>query len=148
MREDREISEGVTLFAPVSGKNDNDSGVCCLASAGEYDILITGDLSKMAEYRVLARHALPDIELLVAGHHGAKTSTSEALLEITQPETVFLSVGEGNRYGHPAAETLETIEKYGAEVLPHRCAGKPDRLEVSEWRERPGERSARRHCSG
>ena len=81
----------------------------------EYDILITGDLSKMAEYRVLARHALPDIELLVAGHHGAKTSTSEALLEITQPETVFLSVGEGNRYGHPAAETLETIEKYGAE---------------------------------
>lgn len=116
VREDREISEGVTLFAPVSGKNDNDSGVCCLASAGEYDILITGDLSKMAEYRVLARHALPDIELLVAGHHGAKTSTSEALLEITQPETVLLSVGEGNRYGHPAAETLETIEKYGAEV--------------------------------
>ena len=117
VREDREISEGVTLFAPVSGKNDNDSGVCCLASAGEYDILITGDLSKMAEYRVLARHELPDIELLVAGHHGAKTSTSEALLEITQPETVFLSVGEGNRYGHPAAETLETIEKYGAEVF-------------------------------
>ena len=116
VREDCEISEGVTLFAPVSGKNDNDSGVCCLASAGEYDILITGDLSKMAEYRVLARHTLPDIELLVAGHHGAKTSTSEALLEITQPETVFLSVGEGNRYGHPAAETLETIEKYGAEV--------------------------------
>ena len=77
---------------------------------------MTGDLSKMAEYRVLARHTLPDIELLVAGHHGAKTSTSEALLEITQPETVFLSVGEGNRYGHPAAETLETIEKYGAEV--------------------------------
>ena len=117
VREDCKISEGVTLFAPVSGKNDNDSGVCCLASAGEYDILITGDLSKMAEYRVLARHELPDIELLVAGHHGAKTSTSEALLEITQPETVFLSVGEGNRYGHPAAETLETIEDYGAEVF-------------------------------
>ena len=62
------------------------------------------------------KFTLPDIELLVAGHHGAKTSTSEALLEITQPETVLLSVGEGNRYGHPAAETLETIEKYGAEV--------------------------------
>ena len=39
------------------------------------------------------------------------------LLEITQPETVFLSVGVGNRYGHPAAETLETFEKYGAEVF-------------------------------
>ena len=116
VREDRQIPGGVRLFAPVSAENDNDSGVCCLESAGEYDILITGDLSKMAEYRVLARHTLPDIELLVAGHHGAKTSTSEALLEITQPETVFLSVGEGNRYGHPAAETLETIEKYGAEV--------------------------------
>ena len=107
---------GVRLFAPVSGKNDNDSGFCCLASVGEYDILITGDLSKMAEYRILARHEMPDIELLVAGHHGAKTSTSEALLELTQPETVLISVGEGNRYGHPAAQTLETIEAYGAEI--------------------------------
>ncbi len=88
-----------------------------MASAGEYDILITGDLSKMAEYRVLARHALPDIELLVAGHHGAKTSTSEALLEITQPETVFLSVGEGNRYGHPAPETLARLDAAGTEIL-------------------------------
>ena len=51
-----------------------------------------------------------------AASAGCSASTSEALLEITQPETVFLSVGEGNRYGHPAAETLETIEKYGAEV--------------------------------
>ena len=116
VREDCAISDGVRLFAPVSGKNDNDSGVCCLASVGEYDILITGDLSKMAEYRILARHEMPDIELLVAGHHGAKTSTSEALLELTQPETVLISVGEGNRYGHPAAQTLETIEAYGAEI--------------------------------
>ncbi len=116
VREDCEISEGVTLFAPVSAENDNDSGICALASAGEYDILITGDLSKMAEYRFLSRHVLPDIELLAAGHHGAKTSTSETLLELTRPETVLISVGADNRYGHPAAVTLNTIEQSGAEI--------------------------------
>lgn len=117
VREDREIADGLTLFAPVSSKNDNDSGICCLASAGEYDILITGDLSKQAEYRLLAQQELPDIELLVAGHHGAKTSTSETLLERTRPETVLISAGADNRYGHPAAETLDTLARYGAEVF-------------------------------
>ena len=117
------------LFAPVSAQNDNDSGVCCLASAGEYDILITGDLSKQAEYRLLARHALPDVELLVAGHHGARTSTSETLLELTQPETVLISVGADNRYGHPAAETLNTLEDFGAAVY---CTDRQGTITV--WR--------------
>ena len=116
VRQDAAIAHGVTLFAPVSAKNGNDAGVCCLASAGEYDILITGDLSQFAEYRLLSLHALPEAELLVAGHHGADSSTSAALLELVNPETVAISVGAENRYGHPAAETLERIAEIGAEV--------------------------------
>ena len=116
VRQDAAIAHGVTLFAPVSAKNGNDAGVCCLASAGEYDILITGDLSQFAEYRLLSLHALPETELLVAGHHGADSSTSAALLELVNPETVAVSVGAENRYGHPAAETLERIAEIGAEV--------------------------------
>lgn len=106
----------IQIFAPNPAANSNDSGLCVLASREKYDILITGDLSRMAEYRLLSRHALQEIELLVAGHHGAATSTSAALLSRTGAATVVLSVGADNSYGHPAAETLARIEDAGAAI--------------------------------
>ena len=106
----------VTVFAPLPGKNSNETGLCVLASAEKYDILITGDLPEMAEYRFLSAYTPGDVDLLVAGHHGAATSTSEALLRQTSPETVLISVGGSNRYGHPAGETLDRLAAFGAEV--------------------------------
>ena len=106
----------VTVFGPLPGKNSNETGLCVLASAEKYDILITGDLPEMAEYRFLSAYQPGDIDLLVAGHHGAATSTSEALLRQTQPETVVISVGKDNRYGHPADETLDRLAAFGAAV--------------------------------
>jgi competence protein ComEC len=104
------------LFAPTSGKSDNDSGICVLASAAKYGILITGDLSEKGEYRLLSLHSLPDLQLLVAGHHGSADSTSQALLDAVRPETAIISVGE-NTYGHPAAQTIERIRAAGAEIF-------------------------------
>jgi beta-lactamase superfamily II metal-dependent hydrolase len=53
----------------------------------------------------------------VAGHHGAKTSTSTSLLEATQPEYVFISVGEDNPYRHPAQQTIDRILEFGCKIL-------------------------------
>ena len=106
----------LAVFAPVSGKNDNDACLSVLASAGEYDILVTGDMAEFAEYRLLGSHEIPDLELLVAGHHGSKHSTTQTLLERTQPETVLISVGKQNRYGHPADEVLDRLRAAGAAV--------------------------------
>lgn len=104
------------LFAPVASGSSNESGLCVLASAAEYDILVTGDLPAEAEFTLLQTHpALAEVELLVAGHHGARTSTSYALLNRTKPLTVLISVGE-NDYGHPAEETLERIKAYTGAV--------------------------------
>ena len=58
---------------------------------------------------------LPEVEVLVAGHHGSKQSTSQALLEAVAPETVVISVGQ-NTYGHPAPETLARLSAAGAQV--------------------------------
>jgi len=58
---------------------------------------------------------LPDLEILVAGHHGSKHSTCEELLAATRPEIVVISVGENN-YGHPADEVLDRLAKYGCTV--------------------------------
>ena len=44
-------------------------------------------------------------------HHGSKGATSEELLDILKPQMAVLSYGKGNRYGHPAPETIERLEK-------------------------------------
>lgn len=103
----------LTVFASVSGAGGNDSCLSALFTQADFDLLITGDLDAAGEYRLMTSHALPDIEVLIAGHHGAKTSTSAAFLEETKPEIVLISVGK-NRYGHPADAVLARIEASGA----------------------------------
>ena len=66
---------------------------------------------------MLMRHtALPDVDLLIAGHHGSKYSTSEELLQAVMPETVIISVGEDNRYGHPHEDLLARLAAFGCTV--------------------------------
>ena len=105
------------LFAPVTDGSDNEASVAMLLSQGEFDILATGDMPAGAERLLLSRRRLPDIEVLVAGHHGAKSSTCDTLLAQTTPETVLISVGKNNSYGHPAEETIARIEDSGAQIL-------------------------------
>jgi DNA polymerase-3 subunit delta len=81
--------------------DENEIGVCVLFSCGSFDGLITGDVGSETELRLTERLVLPDIELLVAGHHGSVGSTSAALLEAARPECVLISVGR-NSYGQPS----------------------------------------------
>ena len=108
-------SGSLTLFPPPDRDADNAS-LSALMSDGEYDILITGDLDSDGEAALLAQYDLPDLEVLVAGHHGSKYSTSARLLRQTTPEMVLISVGE-NSYGHPTQEVLNRIAAIGAAVL-------------------------------
>ncbi|MBQ9346206.1 MAG: ComEC/Rec2 family competence protein [Oscillibacter sp.] len=105
----------LTVFPPVDSSGDNDSGLSLLASAGEADFLITGDMGQAAERKLLSAYDLPDLEAFAAGHHGSKYSTSETLLDTLTPETVCVSVGS-NSYGHPAPETLDRLEARGITV--------------------------------
>ncbi len=106
----------ITVYPPIVRANDSNSGICVLASAEEYDILITGDLDQYMEMRLLSNWKLPQAELLVAGHHGAKSSTSQILLDTLHPQIVAISVGEDNDYGHPAPDTVQRITAAGAEI--------------------------------
>ena len=105
----------LSLYAPVSDRNDNAACVCVLYSVGEYDMLVTGDLDAAGEYALLEREALAPVELYVAGHHGSNHSSTEALLDALRPDTVFVSVGR-NGYGLPGAEALARIEAVGAAI--------------------------------
>lgn len=102
------------LYAPED-VNVKNASLSALMSDAEYDILITGDMDTAGELALLETKELPDLEVLIAGHHGSKYSTCEALLRETAPDTVIISVGE-NTYGHPAQEVLDRIAAIGAAV--------------------------------
>lgn len=106
----------ITLFPAYNAVSDNESSMCVLFQTEKYDILITGDRTVAGERLLLAQTDLPELELLVVGHHGSRTSTGEALLEATKPETAIISVGADNSYGHPAQEVLDRLEEYGCTV--------------------------------
>lgn len=99
----------LSLFAPPETGNENERCIISLATAGEYDMLFTGDAPGESELALTAQHELPDAELLVVGHHGSRTSTEPALLEALRAENAVISVGRNNSYGHPTWEVLERL---------------------------------------
>lgn len=106
----------ITIYASEDTQDANESSLCVLFQPEDCDILITGDRSFAGEMALMEHADLPDLEILVAGHHGSRTSTSWELLNTTRPEIVIISVGEDNRYGHPTWETLERLKLFGCGV--------------------------------
>ena len=114
-----DFSDGaqVVIYPPLyAGSDANELGLSVLASAGEQDVLITGDMGGLTERMLLRYAGLPDLELLVAGHHGSKNSTTEELLASAAPELCVISAGEHNHYGHPHNETLIRLADAGTAV--------------------------------
>lgn len=118
LSDDAELTFGdaaMTLYAPLGDGGANEEGLAARCTVGDFDVLVTGDLNDVVERRLIKYKNLPDIELLVVGHHGAKNATSEDLLLATRPETAVVSSGY-NRYGHPSAETLERLGAAGCDI--------------------------------
>lgn len=108
---------GVTVLPPLMDTgSSNELGLTVLATAGETDVLITGDMEAEGELYLLETVDLPDIEVLVAGHHGSDTSNTRELLEAVRPDLALISVGLNNKYGHPGWDALVRLDEIGAEI--------------------------------
>ena len=106
----------IQIFPAKDAGSGNDSCASVLFQRGKCDTLITGDLSAAAERQLLADYTLPDLELLIVGHHGSKYSTCEELLTATAPDAAVISVGADNGYGHPTREVLDRLEAAGCAI--------------------------------
>lgn len=103
------------IYAPIEKGDKNERGLTLTASVNGCDTLILGDVNKAVERALVKQEDLEDTDVLVVAHHGSKYSTSEQLLEETQPDIAVISVGY-NSYGHPTQEVLDTLQKYHAEI--------------------------------
>jgi len=107
----------LTVFGPIFAAESNENSLCVLFESENCAILITGDRGCLGEQVLLDNGIIPEVDLLMAGHHGSGNSTSEELLRAVSPETVFISVGEHNAYGHPAQSLLDRLTAFGCEIF-------------------------------
>ena len=100
---------------PLLGDTNSDSIVMRLVY-GDVSFLLTGDLGKPGEERIMSYPIDLTATVLKVGHHGSSTSTTDEFLRAVHPKYAVISVGKHNRYRHPAASTLKRLQSAGVEV--------------------------------
>jgi len=98
---------------PLEFNDANDNSIVLRLRVCNVTFLLTGDSEAPSEASILAAGFDLSCTVLKVGHHGSGTSTSPAYLDAVDPEVAVISVGEGNRYGHPHQETLDKLAARG-----------------------------------
>ena len=110
-----ELGDGISMTILDSyyyyneSDTENDYSVCCLITHGDRNFLFTGDLEEDGEERLVEMNDLPEVDLYKAGHHGSKTSSSQALLQVIKPDYVAVTCCAGSsEYTDTAANQFPT----------------------------------------
>lgn len=104
------------LSPPAAGyfKDENDNSCVLRIATKNKALLLTGDIERDAEQWLVGRYgARLKSHLLIAPHHGSKTSSVAAFLKQIRPDWVLIPAGHGNRYGFPHAEVLTRYRQLG-----------------------------------
>lgn len=99
--------------------DSNNSSIVIKATWGNTTAMLTGDAEKPAEESILRTFSAAELGsmLLKMGHHGSKTSSTDAWLAAVNPKIAIISCGLNNSYGHPHAEALARITPYVGESI-------------------------------
>lgn len=114
-------------FEPATGDsmdNVNNASPVIRATWKDVSILLTGDAEREVEAQLLAAGIDLEADILKAGHHGSRTSSTLEFLKEVDAELMLISCGWGNDYGHPHAETLEKATDLDMEVRRTDLEGK------------------------
>lgn len=101
-----------------SQRDANDFSVVFRLGYGRFGALFLGDAPAWVEDRIVARDG-PSIasEVIKVGHHGSRTSTGDSLLNAVSARLALISVGRKNRYGHPAPDVIERLNRHGIRIV-------------------------------
>ena len=114
--------------ARVAGVNrPNERSLSFLITMGDFDYLVSGDLTRRAfgsedaEVEQAVAEALVadgiDLDILHVNHHGANNGSSKEFLELLRPEIAIISAGNGNSHHHPHEEVLERFIDAGVDRI-------------------------------
>lgn len=120
----------LTFLFPLDGEREtgtrsdlNSNSVVARIDHGKDCFLFVGDAEAETE-RALLNNGLAQCDVLKVAHHGSEYATTPAFLAAVQPKIALISVGAGNRYGHPGPKTVGRIESAGAKVYRTDLSGR------------------------
>lgn len=102
----------------------NADSLCVLASfdperdgMANWTALFCGDVEAKQIEQLQRLGYLGQVDIYKVGHHGSRAALDDATVQALSPSIALVSVGANNRYGHPAAETIDRLESVGARIL-------------------------------
>jgi competence protein ComEC len=136
--------DGVRFRMLHPGRNlaaDNDRSCVLLIDNGRRRVLLPGDVTRIGEQTLIATLPRHRLDLLVAAHHGSRSSSTPAFVARTAPRLVVFSAGYMNRFGHPHADVICRFADAGARQFLTASAGalrwRSDRpAAIGQWRYR------------
>lgn len=122
-------------------EKDNNNSCVLKIETGQNAILLTGDIEAVAENWLVENMPKKlQAKVLVAPHHGSKTSSTLNFLNFVRPETVLISAGYQNQFHHPSKEVVARYVEIHAPALNTANDGaltvrlKPDDLKIESLR--------------
>ena len=108
------IDEDTAAIKTKKKVDVNNESVVGRLTFGNFAMLFTGDAEGPVEKDMVASYGKKlKCQVLKAGHHGSKTSSTAEFLKLVQPESVVMSLGINNQYGHPHEALLNRLQKQG-----------------------------------
>jgi competence protein ComEC len=124
-----------------SGAKDNDRS-CVLRVVSPYgSLFLPGDIEKRTESRLMQSSGNLRTDILIAPHHGSRTSSTPEFVHAVAPGLTVFSVGYRNRFGHPHPAVSARYRQAGSRTLRTDLSGalligmNPAGIGVQSWRE-------------
>ena len=112
------IDEDTAAIKAKKKVDVNNESVVGRLTFGNFAMLFTGDAEVPVEKDMVASYGKKlKCQVLKAGHHGSKTSSTAEFLKLVQPESVVMSLGVNNQYGHPHEALLNRLQKQGVKNI-------------------------------
>jgi competence protein ComEC len=101
--------EVLSPFADQPRMSDNNESLVLRITFGARSFLLTGDIEKEAEARLVESNGDLRADVLKVAHHGSKTSSTIEFLERVNPRYAVISVARLSPFGHPHPEALARL---------------------------------------
>lgn len=124
---------------PASARALADNGDSCVVkiSDSRFSLLLSGDIEKPSEFRLVQQHRSGTLDLnaniLVAPHHGSKTSSTLPFLKAVKPELAIFSQGYKNRWNMPHPDVVGRYQRLSFNTLKTSSSGQIS-VDVDEYK--------------
>jgi competence protein ComEC len=111
----------LTVLAPFNETgagqlSDNNLSLVLRLALGKRVFLLTGDIERVAEARLLTAQEDLRADVLKVAHHGSRTSTTAEFLASVKPTHAVISVADPSPFGHPHSEVVARLHAVGAKL--------------------------------